>query len=131
MPVSSEYLDFLIDQLKPFGPVTSKRMFGGAGLYHRRTFFGLVADDVLYFKVDEGSKQDYLDAGMTAFRPFGSYAMGYFEVPADILEDPEELARWARKAFAAAGKKTTRNGSAQRGKTGRKKAVGKKDPEKE
>lgn len=34
MPVSPEYLDYLIDQLKAFGQVAAKRMFGGAGLYH-------------------------------------------------------------------------------------------------
>lgn len=108
MPVSQEYLDYLIDQMKAFGPVTAKRMFGGAGLYHRGAFFGLVADDALYFKVDEGNRKDYLDAGSLPFKPFGSYAMGYYEVPADVLEDPDELALWARKAFAAAGKNVTK-----------------------
>ena len=114
MPVSLEYLDYLIDQMKAFGLVTAKRMFGGAGLYHRGAFFGLVADDALYFKVDEGNREDYLDAGSSAFKPFGSYAMGYYEVPAGVLEDPDELARWAKKAIAAAG--TSRNRSSLSGK---------------
>jgi DNA transformation protein len=105
MPVSPEYLDYIIDQLKAFGPVTAKRMFSGAGLYHQGLFFGIIADDVLYFKVDDGNRQDYIDAGMGPFKPFGSYAMGYYDVPADVLEDSHELALWARKAFEAVGKK--------------------------
>jgi len=105
MPVSQEYLDYIIDQLRTLGTVTAKRMFGGAGLYHRGAFFGLVADDALYFKVNEVNRKDYLDAGSPPFKPCCSHAMGYYEVPADVLEDPDELARWARKALAAAGKK--------------------------
>ncbi|NTW60172.1 MAG: TfoX/Sxy family protein [Nitrospirae bacterium] len=105
MPVSPEYLDYLIDQLKAFGQVAAKRMFGGAGLYHQGVFFGLVADDTLYFKVDDANKADYEAAGSGPFRPFGTYAMGYYEVPADVLEDPDELVLWAKKAFEAKGRK--------------------------
>jgi len=104
MPVNQEYLDYIMDQLKSFGPVTTKRMFGGAGLYHQGAFFGLVADDVLYFKVDDGNKADYEAAGSGPFKPFGTYTMSYYEVPADVLEDPDELVLWARKAFEAVGK---------------------------
>src|SRR5512138_1251689 len=105
MPVSQEYLDYIIDQLRSFGTVTAKRMFGGAGLYREGKVFGLVAEDVVYFKVNDGNRKDYTDAGMGPFKPFGSYAMGYYEVPADVLEDPDELALWAGKAWNAAGKK--------------------------
>jgi DNA transformation protein and related proteins len=115
MPVSQEYLDYLIDQLKIFGAVTAKRMFGGAGLYHQGVFFGLVADDVLYFKVDDRNRKDYIDAGMGPFKPFGSYAMGYYEVPADVMEDSDELALWARKAFEANGRKITKKATGYRG----------------
>ena len=110
MPVSREYLDYIADQLKPFGPVTMKRMFGGAGLYHQGAFFGLVADDVLYFKVNDTNKADYEAAGSGPFKPFGTYAMSYYEVPADVLEDPDELGLWARKAFEAVEKKMIKKG---------------------
>lgn len=106
MPVSQEYLDYIMDQLKVFGPVTVKRMFGGAGLYRQNAFFGLVADDVLYFKVDDGNRADYEAAGSGPFRPFETYAMSYYEVPADVLEDEEQLKEWANKAVAVATRKT-------------------------
>lgn len=105
MPVSDEYLAYVIDQLKEFGTIAARRMFGGAGLYHRGVFFGLVADDVVYFKTDDANRQDYVRAGMEPFKPFDTYAMGYYEVPGEVLEDPDTLARWAGKALHAAGRK--------------------------
>ena len=50
MPVSPEHLDYLFDILEPLGPVRAKRMFGGAGLFLDGTMFGLIIDDILYFK---------------------------------------------------------------------------------
>lgn len=104
MSVSKEYLAYIQDLLAVIGQVQAKRMFGGAGLYYQGVFFGLVADDVLYFKVDESNKANYEAAGSGPFRPFGTYAMSYYEVPADVLEDADDLARWARKAVEVAGK---------------------------
>ena len=91
-------------------------MFGGARLYHQGLFFGLVADDVLYFKVDDGNRKDYTDAGMGPFRLFGTYVMSYYEVPADVLEDPDELAVWARKAVYVAGKEVRKKSVSRRDK---------------
>ena len=102
MAVTREYIEYVVDQLRDLGSVRSKRMFGGAGLYHNGVFFALVADDVLYFKVNDADRQVYIDAGSEPFKPFGSYAMGYYEVPADVLEDPRELSIWAGRALAAA-----------------------------
>lgn len=108
MPVSSEYLDYVVDLLSVVGPVQARRMFGGAGLYLHGVFFALIADDVLYFKVDESNKSDYVSAGMEPFRPYGkgSYEMSYYAVPADVLEDEVQLKEWATRAVAAATKKT-------------------------
>jgi len=108
MSVSSEYLAYVVDQLREFGVVSARRMFGGAGLYREGLFFGLVADDTLYLKVDDANRADYEAAGMGPFRPVQegkSYAMGFYEVPADVLEEPEALARWAGKAYEVALRK--------------------------
>ena len=117
MAVSQEYLDYIMDQLRSFGPVRTRRMFGGAGLYLQDVFFGLIADDVLYLKVDDSNRNDYLSRDMGPFRPFGSYEMSYYEVPVDVLEDPDDLAQWAKKSMtiAASTKRPSRR-SAVRGK---------------
>lgn len=107
MPISEDYLDYICDQLSEAGMVTYKKMFGGAGIYLDGKVIGLVAENILYFKVDDTNKADYLNASMQAFKPFGdeSYAMNYYELPADIIEDKAELAIWARKAFEVSSKK--------------------------
>ena len=103
MGIRDEHLTWVVDQLSELGPVAVRRMFGGAGLYFDGRFFGLVDDDVVYFKVGEDNRLDYVERGMEAFRPgAGEASMRYFEVPGDVLEDQAELAEWARKALAAA-----------------------------
>ena len=81
-------------------------MFGGVGIYAGERFFALMDDDVLYFKVD-GFQPGELrgDVGMGPFRPggVGGEVMQYYEVPADVLEDVDQLATWVAAAVAVAG----------------------------
>ena len=109
MPVSEEYLDYAVDQLGCIGEVAAKTMFGGVGLYHDGLFFGLIAADVLYFKVDDENRAEYLGAGARPFQPYGegSSSMGYYEVPVDVLEDVDRLRTWAHGAVAAAARKAS------------------------
>ena len=88
-------------------------MFGGVGLYRRGVFFGILAADVLYLKVDDSNRNDYVSAGMGPFKPYAhrSGTMQYYAVPPSVLESAPELAQWARRSIAAAG---------QSAKTGRK-----------
>lgn len=102
MPVSPEYRDWVIEQLREAGTVTGRAMFGGYGIYLDGAIVGLIADDILYLKVDDSNRPDFEEAGMGPFRPFkdGSEVMQYYEVPADVLEDRQRLAQWARRAEA-------------------------------
>lgn|SRR5262245_4838384 len=110
MPVSEEYLEYVVDQLLCIGEVTPKRMFGGVGLYSDGLFFGLIASDLLYFKTDDETRGDYVAANARPFQPYGddSYSMNYYEVPIDVLEDVDRLGVWARKALGAAERKASR-----------------------
>jgi TfoX/Sxy family transcriptional regulator of competence genes len=67
--VLGEIAAYVIDQLAQSMKVESRRMFGGAGLYSEDLFFGLIAGDVLYFKVDDSNRQDYVARGCAAFQP--------------------------------------------------------------
>ena len=100
MSVSPEYRDWVIEQLRDAGSVTGRAMFGGYGIYLDGSIFGLIADDILYFKVDDTNRPDFEAAGMGPFRPFkdSSEVMQYYEVPADVLEDRDLLVEWARRA---------------------------------
>jgi len=110
MSVSADYLVYVVDQLVPFARVRSRRMFGGVGLYADDQFFALIADDVLYFKVDDSNRPDYAARGCQRFRPFEDepiYSMNYYAVPPEVIEDSEELKLWARKSCAVAMTKAT------------------------
>ena len=53
MPISDEFLIYILDQLSGWGNVTARKMFGGAGLYRDDRMFGLIANDVAYLKADD------------------------------------------------------------------------------
>ncbi len=106
MPISDEFLQYVMDQYEGWGGVSARKMFGGAGLYRDGRMFALVADDVLYLKVDASNRADYSAAGCKQFRPFPgkNTTMPYCESPPELLEDPQELAAWSAKSLAAAAK---------------------------
>ncbi len=103
MAISESYKDYVLNQLEQLGYVTVKKMFGGAGIYYDGLIFGLIANDSLYFKVDDSNRSDYEKEGMGPFKPFEDKAMvmPYYEVPIDVLEDRHVLLEWARKACIA------------------------------
>ncbi len=105
MAVSADYLAYALEQLARVDGVSSRRMFGGAGLYSHECFFGLIAEDTLYLRVDDANRARYTARGMGRFRPYADrpeLSMNYFEIPAEVLEDPQELALWAAESIAAA-----------------------------
>jgi len=105
MPKSSEYLEYVLEQLDRLGGVIPRRMFGGSGLYQHDVFFGLVFSDTLYFKVNDDNRPEYESRGMRRFQPYKDrplLSFTYYEVPAEVLEDREELTAWARRSVQAA-----------------------------
>jgi DNA transformation protein and related proteins len=108
MAVTDSFVTFVLEQLDPLGPIASKRMFGGVGLYAGDLFFALIAGDVLYLKVDEATRAAREKAGARPFQPFPDRPKGkgrkqYSSVPAAILEDAEALLAWAKASVAIAG----------------------------
>jgi DNA transformation protein len=103
--VSRQYQDFILDLLGPLDPMP-RRMFSGVGLFHSGLMFGLMVRDVLYFRVDDTTRERFKQAGS---RPF-SYIRGtrevslsaYYLVPEDLLDRQDELLQWARDAVASA-----------------------------
>lgn len=113
MPNSREFIDYLLDRLRPLGVVRARAMFGGHGLYLDGLMFALIASDTLYLKVDDGNRDRYEAEGMTPFKPSEDrpMTMSYYPLPVDVFEDDEELADWAREAFAAALRGRSKTGS--------------------
>jgi len=102
--VTPEFRAFVLDQLGGLPQLRARAMFGGVGLYSGERFFGIVAADELFFKVDDSNRGAYEAAGSEPFRPVADrpVSMSYFRVPIEVLEDPSELTAWARAAIRAA-----------------------------
>jgi DNA transformation protein len=111
MPVTNSYRTFVLDQLnRAVPPVRARAMFGGVGIYAGDVFFALISDDVLYFRTDDATRSEFESLGMAPFRPFDEHGpvMSYYQLPEEILEEPEALRRWAERAIAGAGAKGQR-----------------------
>jgi len=104
MPDDS-FKEFVLDQLSALPDVRAKAMFGAHGLYQADRFFGILEEGRLFFKVNDASKVAYIerDMGPFTYESRGkTLAMGYYEVPLEIVEKPTDLVEWARQAIQVA-----------------------------
>ena len=101
----SEFVSYLHEVFSGFGPITTRKMFGGYGIYHEGLMFGLVADDSLYLKAGQETKQEFIDKDLPAFeydKGNKKVQMSFYLAPEDIYDNPEEAIYWARLAYQAA-----------------------------
>jgi DNA transformation protein and related proteins len=96
--------EFIRELFAPFGPVTVRRMFGGAGIYSDGQMFALVFDGAIFLKVDETSRPFVYTRAKSAHR-VGRASMSYWRLPERLYDDPDELAVWAHRALAIAQRK--------------------------
>lgn len=93
------FKDFVLDQLRDMGRVECRRMFGGYGLYYGKIFFGIIYKGQLYLKTGPTTRGAYEQRGMQPFRPSPKQTLkNYYETPAEILDDDEQLVAWAHAA---------------------------------
>ena len=104
--------DFLIDLFSDFGPVTIRRMFSGFGISADGTNFALALRAGLYFRADAETIPQFEAEGSKPFQYQTSAKTvtvnSYWELPARLFDDPEELTGWARAALAAAQRAAVR-----------------------
>jgi DNA transformation protein len=88
-----------------FGPVTVRRMFGGAGIFADGLMIALISSGDIFLKADDESSAAFEREGLKPFT-YGAkrkrVVMSYWRLPDRLLDDPDELAQWARVALAAA-----------------------------
>ncbi|MGY3615014.1 TfoX/Sxy family protein [Bradyrhizobium sp. USDA 10063] len=98
--------EFLIDLFADFGPVTIRRMFSGYGISADGTNFALSLRAGLYFRADDETIPRFEAEGSKPFQYQTSTRTvtvnSYWQLPARLFDDSEELAQWARAALAAA-----------------------------
>ena len=98
--------DFILELFAGLGPVSVRRMFGGAGICADGTMFGLVADGVIYLKADEHTIPDFEREGLKPFmytaKGRKSVALPYWRMPDRLYDEPDELSQWARTSVMVA-----------------------------
>jgi len=106
MAKRSEFVQYLLEQLAPLGQLRAKAMFGGFGLYCDELFFALIADDVLYVKVDDSNRPRFTAEQLAPFcypmKDGRVQTMSYYPLPEAALESPADLLDWAKEGIAAA-----------------------------
>jgi len=114
MAVSDSFSEFLREQLAPLGRVTMRRMFGKTGVFCDGLMFGMVTDNMLYFRVDEHNRSEFKEA--QSFPPLNYVKKGetidlsFWRAPERLFDEPEELVVWARIALEAAGRVAKKRG---------------------
>ncbi|MBN9554477.1 MAG: TfoX/Sxy family protein [Alphaproteobacteria bacterium] len=99
------------DLFAPFGRIVLRPMFGSEGLFRDGLMFGIVHEEKLYFKTSEESRRDFIAEGagplFYKFKTAEGILTSYYALPDRLYDDPEELAEWARTAFAVARQSPT------------------------
>ena len=105
MPNKPAYLDFLAEWLSPLGAITARAMFGGHCLYCDGVVFALVAENILYLKVNDDTRPRFERLGLKPFRPFEDKiqaqglkypaVMQYYPPPAEFFEREHQLSQHA------------------------------------
>ena len=125
MPITHEEKEFaayVVELLQDIGPVNSRRMFGGFGIFLDGLMFGLIAENVLYLKVDDENRADFEELGMQPFtydKQGQKMNLSYYQIPDEAMDSMEVMSHWGNKGFAAAlraaaRKKTPKSGRSKR-----------------
>ena len=106
MVASDSFAEFLREQLAPLGRVALRRMFGKTGVFCDGVMLGVVADNMLYLRVDDHNRTAFKEAQSS---PPLNYAkkgaiidLSFWRAPERLFDEPDELVDWARLALAAA-----------------------------
>jgi len=94
-PEATANCERLVQELAPAGDVTSKKMFGGYGVFESGVLFARVnSDGVVHLKVSGANKERFEAAGAEKHG-----RMPYFQVPSVVLANSEALREWAQEAI--------------------------------
>ena len=96
---------YIVELMQSIGPVSAKAMFGGYGIFLKGLMFGLIADSVLYLKIDQETEDEFKALGLEPFtynKKGKELKMSYYQAPGEVLEDSDEMHLWASKAYSAA-----------------------------
>jgi DNA transformation protein and related proteins len=103
---TEEFTDYVMDMLAPIAGLRKARFFGGTGISAGTVQFAMIIEDALYFVVDDVTRPKYEEMGTSCFtyntRKGRVDVRRYYEVPAEMLDDQEQLLELAEESITAA-----------------------------
>ncbi len=107
MKPKDEFIEYLEEIGSGLGEVAGKRMFGGHGLFVDGKMFAIVADGVLYFKVDDANEGEFevLDLPRFTYNRKGkAMTLRYRRAPEEAVENSRALKKWAKLGIEASNR---------------------------
>lgn len=110
----NEFVDYVVELMAEWAPVTARKMFGGHGLYREGLMFALIVADELFFKTDAENVAQFERAGSCPFvyqSRDRTVQLSYWSAPATSLDSPAEtksscpgtrMGGWCQSAYGAA-----------------------------
>lgn len=111
--MSHDFIALLHELLAGLGPIRTRAMFGGHGVYatvddSEERMVGVVIDDALYLKTDTETVARFEAAGCAPFmyrRQGQELPMSYWSLPAEAMDSAQAMLPWAQLAWEAALRK--------------------------
>jgi DNA transformation protein and related proteins len=101
----NEFLSYVLEVMSHWAQVSSRKMFGGFGLYCEGLMFALIIEDELFFKADAENIAQFSQSGSHPFTYQSKTRLvqvGYWSAPAESLESLHKMSDCCQLAYAAA-----------------------------
>lgn len=109
MAYDPSFGEWVQEHFAGLGPLTIRRMFGGAGVYADGLIFALLNDGVVWLKADDQNAPALRKAGSRQFtyptKDGVMMSVAYWSLPEPAVDDPDAAVRWARMSLDAALRK--------------------------
>lgn len=87
--------ELLLEKLSTIPDITSKKMFGGHGIFCEGKMFGIVdSKGQAFLKIGESNKESFEKEDA---KPHGK--MPYMSIPEKLFADVDELTQWAKSSI--------------------------------
>ena len=110
MAATDEKIEHAKELLGGIGPITARKMFGGAGLYYDGVIFAVIVSGELMIKAERKTAagkaliEDLESAGAEQWTyegKKGETGMPYWRLPDSALDDSDEACAWASRSLDA------------------------------
>jgi len=107
--VSADFKAYVEELFAGLGFVRLKPMFGVVAVYADDLMLAIVAEDTLYFRVDDEVRPQFEAAGSAPFtfntRDGREVPISFWRAPDDAMEGADEAEPWARLSLSVALRK--------------------------